>query len=41
MEEGVYIDNFKLVDRGRFREKELRALLTGAKYPRAQSHTER
>ncbi len=32
-QEGVYIDNFKLVDRGRFREKELRALLTGAKYP--------
>ncbi len=32
-QEGVYIDNFKLVDRGRFREKELNALLTGAKYP--------
>ncbi|MDB5511206.1 MAG: 5-oxoprolinase [Enterovirga sp.] len=32
-EEGVYIDNFKLVDRGRFREDELRELLTGAKYP--------
>ena len=32
-QEGVYIDNFKLVDRGRFREKELIALLTGAKYP--------
>jgi 5-oxoprolinase (ATP-hydrolysing) len=32
-QEGVYIDNFKLVDRGRFREKELYALLTGAKYP--------
>jgi 5-oxoprolinase (ATP-hydrolysing) len=32
-EEGVYIDNFKLVDRGRFREKELQALLTGAAYP--------
>ncbi len=32
-QEGVYIDNFKLVDRGRFREKELMALLTGAKYP--------
>ena len=26
-------DNFKLVDRGRFREKELMAALTGAKYP--------
>jgi len=32
-EEGVYIDNFKLVDRGRFREQELVALLTGALYP--------
>ncbi len=32
-QEGVYIDNFKLVDRGRFREQELMALLTGAKYP--------
>ena len=32
-QEGVYIDNLKLVDRGRFRETELRALLTGAKYP--------
>jgi 5-oxoprolinase (ATP-hydrolysing) len=32
-QEGVYIDNFKLVDRGRFRERELFALLTGAKYP--------
>jgi 5-oxoprolinase (ATP-hydrolysing) len=32
-QEGVYIDNFKLVDRGRFREKELYALLAGAKYP--------
>jgi 5-oxoprolinase (ATP-hydrolysing) len=32
-QEGVYIDNFKLVDRGRFRERELHALLTGAKYP--------
>ncbi|MFC5442005.1 hydantoinase B/oxoprolinase family protein [Rhizobium halophytocola] len=32
-EEGVYIDNFKLVDRGRFREKELRELLLGARYP--------
>ncbi|TCT05122.1 hydantoinase B/oxoprolinase family protein [Aquabacter spiritensis] len=32
-EEGVYIDNFKLVDEGRFREAELNALLTGAKYP--------
>jgi 5-oxoprolinase (ATP-hydrolysing) len=32
-QEGIYIDNFKLIDRGRFREKELYALLTGAKYP--------
>jgi 5-oxoprolinase (ATP-hydrolysing) len=32
-EEGVYIDNFKLVDGGQFREAELYALLTGAKYP--------
>jgi 5-oxoprolinase (ATP-hydrolysing) len=32
-EEGVYIDNFKIVDQGRFRERELHALLTGARYP--------
>ena len=32
-EEGIYIDNFKLVDRGRFCERELNELLTGAKYP--------
>jgi 5-oxoprolinase (ATP-hydrolysing) len=32
-EEGVYIDNFKMVDQGRFREKELYALLEGAKFP--------
>ena len=32
-QEGVLFDNFKLVDRGRFREKELAAALTGAKYP--------
>jgi 5-oxoprolinase (ATP-hydrolysing) len=32
-QEGVYLDNFKLVDRGRFREKELYAALNGAKYP--------
>jgi 5-oxoprolinase (ATP-hydrolysing) len=32
-EEGVYLDNFKLVDRGRFCEPELYAALTGAKYP--------
>jgi len=32
-EEGIYLDNFKLVDRGRFREREIYAALTGAKYP--------
>ncbi len=32
-QEGVLFDNFKLVDRGRFREKELMAALTGARYP--------
>jgi 5-oxoprolinase (ATP-hydrolysing) len=32
-QEGVYIDNFKLVDRGRFREQALYDLLGGAKYP--------
>ncbi len=32
-EEGIYIDNFKLVDRGKFREKELYDLLTKSKYP--------
>jgi 5-oxoprolinase (ATP-hydrolysing) len=32
-QEGIYIDNFKLIDRGRFREKELYGLLTGGKYP--------
>jgi 5-oxoprolinase (ATP-hydrolysing) len=32
-QEGVYIDNFKLVDQGKFREKELTELLLGAKYP--------
>jgi len=32
-EEGILFDNFKLVDRGRFREKELYAVLTGGKYP--------
>ena len=35
-EEGVYIDNVKLVDEGRFLEAETRALLTGAKYPARQ-----
>jgi 5-oxoprolinase (ATP-hydrolysing) len=32
-EEGVYIDNFKLVDAGHFRERELNALLNRAQYP--------
>ncbi|WP_027998247.1 hydantoinase B/oxoprolinase family protein [Sinorhizobium arboris] len=32
-EEGVYIDNFKLIDRGRFCEEELERLLSGARYP--------
>jgi 5-oxoprolinase (ATP-hydrolysing) len=32
-QEGVYIDNFKLVDRGRFCEAALMELLTGARYP--------
>jgi 5-oxoprolinase (ATP-hydrolysing) len=32
-EEGVYIDNVQLVDSGRFCEKEVQALLTGARYP--------
>ncbi len=34
-EEGVYIDNFLLVDRGRFRERELYALLKAAPIRRA------
>jgi 5-oxoprolinase (ATP-hydrolysing) len=32
-QEGVVIDNFKLVEKGRLREKELHALLTGGEYP--------
>ncbi|WP_336813724.1 hydantoinase B/oxoprolinase family protein [Bosea sp. MMO-172] len=32
-EEGVYIDNFKIVDQGRFCEEELVKRLTGARYP--------
>jgi 5-oxoprolinase (ATP-hydrolysing) len=32
-EEGVYIDNFKMIDRGVFREAALRDLLLGAKFP--------
>ncbi|MEM8787991.1 MAG: hydantoinase B/oxoprolinase family protein [Pseudomonadota bacterium] len=32
-DEGAYIDNWKLVDAGRFREAETRDLLTSAQYP--------
>jgi len=32
-EEGVYIDNFLLVDQGALRERELRQLLAGARWP--------
>jgi 5-oxoprolinase (ATP-hydrolysing) len=32
-EEGVYIDNFKLVERSRFREKQTYALFAGGRYP--------
>src|ERR1700674_3599719 len=32
-QEGVYMDNLKLVDRGTFRERETYAAFTGAKYP--------
>jgi 5-oxoprolinase (ATP-hydrolysing) len=32
-EEGVLFDNFKVIDQGRFREKELYDALLGAKYP--------
>ena len=32
-EEGVLIDNFKIVEEGRMREREIRALLAGARYP--------
>ena len=37
-EEGVLIDNFKLVDRGRFLEEELHALLTDHPYPARNPH---
>ncbi|KXF76801.1 5-oxoprolinase [Paramesorhizobium deserti] len=37
-EEGVLIDNFRLVERGRFREKELIALLTDHPYPVRNVH---
>ncbi|MBO6905897.1 MAG: hydantoinase B/oxoprolinase family protein, partial [Parvibaculum sp.] len=32
-EEGVLIDNFRIVERGEFREAEMKTLLTGATYP--------
>ena len=32
-EEGVYIDNFKLVDGGIFRERKTYELLTSGRYP--------
>ena len=32
-QEGVYIDNFKLVEAGRLREREMVSLLTGGPYP--------
>ncbi len=35
-EEGVLIDNVKMVDQGTFREAAMRALLGSGKYPRAQ-----
>ena len=35
-EEGVYVDNVKLVSEGRFLEEETRVLLTGGKYPARQ-----
>ena len=41
LEEGVYIDNFLLVERGRFRERELYDLLASGPYPGAQSAPER
>ena len=40
-EEGVYIDNFLLVERGRFRERELIDLLAGGQWPAQESAAER
>jgi len=37
-EEGVLFDNFRLVERGRFREKELYQLLTNHPYPARNPH---
>ena len=39
-EEGVYIDNFKLVDAGVFLEAETHELLSGAKYPARSTRKE-
>ncbi|MER9754952.1 hydantoinase B/oxoprolinase family protein [Mesorhizobium sp. M0166] len=37
-EEGVLFDNFRIVDRGRFREKDLATLLTDHPYPARNPH---
>ena len=37
-EEGVLFDNFRVVDRGKFREKELHTLLTDHPYPARNPH---
>ncbi|ESY75898.1 hydantoinase B/oxoprolinase family protein [Mesorhizobium sp. M0051] len=37
-EEGVLFDNFRIVDRGHFREKELETLLTDHRYPARNPH---
>ncbi|MER8371953.1 hydantoinase B/oxoprolinase family protein [Mesorhizobium sp. M1406] len=37
-EEGVLFDNFRIVDRGRFRERELETLLTDHPYPARNPH---
>jgi 5-oxoprolinase (ATP-hydrolysing) len=37
-EEGVLFDNFRIVDRGRFREEELETLLTDHSYPARNPH---
>ncbi|MCR5855351.1 hydantoinase B/oxoprolinase family protein [Mesorhizobium sp. J428] len=37
-EEGALFDNFRIVDRGRFREKELHTLLTDHPYPARNPH---
>ncbi|MBZ9918281.1 hydantoinase B/oxoprolinase family protein [Mesorhizobium sp. BR1-1-12] len=37
-EEGVLFDNFRIVDRGKFRENELQTLLTDHRYPARNPH---